>query len=102
MPDGDLFEGINSGKASVVTDEIDTFTETGIALKSGEVLEADIIVTATGFNLNVLGDIAFTIDDEPLDFSETVSRIAARCSPGSPTWPGCSATSGRAGRCGPT
>ena len=73
VPDGDLFQGITGGKASVVTDEIDTFTETGIALASGEVLEADIIVTATGFNLNVLGDIAFTIDDEPLDFSETVS-----------------------------
>ncbi len=73
VPDGDLFQGITGGKASVVTDEIDTFTETGIALASGEVLEADIIVTATGFNLNVLGDIAFTIDDEPLDFSETVT-----------------------------
>ncbi len=73
VPDGDLFEGINNGKASVVTDEIDTFTETGLALASGETIDADIIITATGFNLNVLGDIAFTIDDEPIDFSETVA-----------------------------
>ncbi len=52
IPDGDLFQGIKSGKASVVTDEIDRFTETGILLKSGKALEADIIVTATGFNLS--------------------------------------------------
>lgn len=73
VPDGDLFHGIKSGKASVVTGEIDSFTETGIALTSGESLDADIIVTATGFNLNVLGDIAFTIDDEPLEFHDTVT-----------------------------
>ena len=73
IPDGDLFQGINAGKASVVTDEIDTFTEKGILLKSGIELEADIIVTATGFILNVLGDIAFTIDDKPLIFSDTVT-----------------------------
>ena len=73
VPDGDLFKGIAAGKASVVTDEIDRFTETGIQLKSGETLEADIIVTATGFNMNVMGDIAFTIDGKPLDFHETVS-----------------------------
>ena len=73
VPDGDLFEGIKSGKASIVTDEIDRFTGAGILLKSGEELEADIIVTATGFNMNVLGDIDFVIDDEPLVFSETVN-----------------------------
>jgi cation diffusion facilitator CzcD-associated flavoprotein CzcO len=73
VPDADLFHGIKSGKASVVTDEIDRFTETGILLKSGNVLEADIIVTATGFNLCILGDIAFTIDGVPLDFAETVT-----------------------------
>ena len=64
---------IAAGKASVVTDEIETFTETGIQLKSGRQLEADIIVTATGFNLNVLGDIAFAIDGEPLAFHDTVT-----------------------------
>ena len=73
IPDGDLFKGICSGKASVVTDEIERFTEKGILLKSGKMLEADIIVTATGFNLNVLGDIAFEVDGKPLDFSETVT-----------------------------
>ena len=73
VPDADLFKGIASGKASVVTDEIERFTETGIQLKSGKALEADIVVTATGFHLNVLGDIAFTIDGEPLVFSDTVT-----------------------------
>ncbi len=73
VPDADLFHGIKSGKASVVTDEIDRFTEAGILLKSGKVLEADIVVTATGFNLCILGDIAFTIDGAPLDFADTVT-----------------------------
>jgi cation diffusion facilitator CzcD-associated flavoprotein CzcO len=73
IPDGDLFQGIRDGKASVVTDEIESFTETGIRLKSGDMLEADIIVTATGFNLNVLGDIDFVIDGKPLVFSDTVT-----------------------------
>ena len=73
VPDADLFKGIASGKASVVTDEIESFTEAGILTKSGKLLEADIIITATGFHLNVLGDIAFSIDDEPLVFSDTVT-----------------------------
>ena len=73
VPDGDLFQGVVSGKASVVTDEIDRFTEKGILLKSGQELEADIIITATGFNLSVLGDIAFVIDGKPLNFADTVT-----------------------------
>lgn len=73
IPDGDLFQAIKTGKASVVTDEIDRFTQDGILLKSGRTLKADIIVAATGFNLNVLGDIEFTIDNEPLVFSDTVT-----------------------------
>jgi cation diffusion facilitator CzcD-associated flavoprotein CzcO len=73
VPDADLFKGIRFGKASVVTDEIERFTEKGVQLKSGRTLEADIIVTATGFNLNVLGDIEFTIDGKPLVFSDTVT-----------------------------
>ncbi|MDO8800662.1 NAD(P)/FAD-dependent oxidoreductase [Phenylobacterium sp.] len=73
IPDGDLFRGIASGKASVVTDEIDRFTEKGILLKSGQELEADIIVTATGFELCVLGDIDFTIDGKQLNFADTVT-----------------------------
>jgi cation diffusion facilitator CzcD-associated flavoprotein CzcO len=73
VPDGDLFKGIRSGKASVVTDEIERFTKKGILLKSGRELEADVIVTATGFHLNVLGDIAFAVDGKPLDFADTVT-----------------------------
>ena len=73
IPEGDLFQGIAAGRASVVTDEIERFVATGVQLKSGKLLEADIIVTATGFNLNVLGDIAFTIDGKPLVFSDTVT-----------------------------
>jgi cation diffusion facilitator CzcD-associated flavoprotein CzcO len=73
IPDGDFLQAIRSGKASVVTDEIETFTEAGILLKSGKFLAADIVVTATGFHLNVLGDIDFAIDGKPLVFSDTVT-----------------------------
>ncbi|MFN8511077.1 MAG: NAD(P)/FAD-dependent oxidoreductase [Thermomicrobiales bacterium] len=73
VPEGDLFQGIRSGKASVVTDEIERFTETGILLKSGTELPADIVITATGFHLSVLGDIAFSIDGKPLDFANTIT-----------------------------
>lgn len=73
VPNGDLFEGIASGKAEVVTDEIVRFTQDGVTLKSGRNLEADIIVTATGFNLCALGDIEFTIDGAPLDFHDTIT-----------------------------
>ncbi|WP_421861023.1 flavin-containing monooxygenase [Parvibaculum sp.] len=73
VPDGDIFQGIASGKASVETDEIERYTEKGILLKSGKELEADIIVTATGFNLSVLGDIDFDIDGKPLNFADTVT-----------------------------
>ncbi|HRD78264.1 MAG TPA: NAD(P)/FAD-dependent oxidoreductase [Hyphomicrobiaceae bacterium] len=73
IPDGDLFCGIRDGKASVVTDEIDRFVPEGIRVKSGRVLPADIIVTATGFHMSALGDIAFTIDGKPLDFANTVT-----------------------------
>ncbi len=71
VPDGDLFEAIKSGKVSVVTDTIDRFTEGGILTRCGELLEADIIVTATGFDLCVMGDIAFDLDGEPVDFART-------------------------------
>ncbi len=73
IPDGDLFQAIKSGKASVVTDEIDRFVERGILLKSGKTLEADIIITATGFHLCADGDIDFSIDGKPLDFADTVT-----------------------------
>ncbi len=71
VPNSDLFQSVRSGKASVVTDEIDTITETGIRLKSGEVLDADIIVTATGLNLVVLGEVELVVDGEPVDYPNT-------------------------------
>jgi len=73
VPEGDLFQGIAGGKATVVTYKIDRFTEKGILLKSGKELEADIIVSATGFHLSVLGDIPFSVDGKPVDFSRTVT-----------------------------
>jgi len=71
VPDGDLFKGIKSGKVTVVTDNIDRFTPEGILTQSGELLAADIIITATGFNLNVMGDIAFEVNGQPVDFGKT-------------------------------
>jgi cation diffusion facilitator CzcD-associated flavoprotein CzcO len=73
IPDADLFKAIAAGKVSVMTDEIERFNERGILLKSGKQLDADIIVAATGFNISVLGDIDFVIDDKPLAFSNTVT-----------------------------
>ncbi len=64
VPNGDLFRVLKSGEASVVTDQIDTFTETGILLKSGRELEADIVVTATGLNIQMLGGMKLTVDGE--------------------------------------
>jgi cation diffusion facilitator CzcD-associated flavoprotein CzcO len=73
VPEGDLFAVLREGKASIVTDTIETFTEKGIRVSSGEELEADVVVSATGFNLSVMGDVAFTVDDEPVDFTERVT-----------------------------
>jgi len=73
VPDADFFHSVKAGKASVVTDEIERFVANGILLRSGQTLPADIVVTATGFNLCVLGDIAFVVDGKPLDFDETVT-----------------------------
>ena len=66
-PDGDLFKSIRAGTASVVTDHIERFTEKGLLLGSGDELEADIIVTATGLELLFLGGIALSVDGEPVD-----------------------------------
>lgn len=71
VPNGDLFQAIRTGRASVVTDEIETFTERGIRLASGQELEADIIVTATGLQLVTLGEVDFVVDGQPVDFSQT-------------------------------
>ncbi len=73
VPDGDLFTALREGTASVVTDTIETFTETGIRLASGEELEADVVVTATGFDLSLFGGVAFTVDGDPVDFAERVT-----------------------------
>ncbi|MFZ9018239.1 MAG: flavin-containing monooxygenase, partial [Ilumatobacteraceae bacterium] len=71
VPNGDLFEAIRSGRASVVTDHVDHITPTGIRLASGEHLEADIIVTATGLQLVTLGEADIVVDGEPIDFAST-------------------------------
>jgi len=73
VPDGDLFRAIRSGRASVVTDRITTFTAKGIELESGETLEADIVVTATGLRVKLFGGIDFTVDGEPVDLSRAMS-----------------------------
>ena len=70
VPDGDLFKILRSGKASVETDQIEKFTETGIQLKSGQHLDADIIVSATGLQIQILGGIKATIDGKPIDTSK--------------------------------
>jgi len=77
IPDADLFQAVNKGQASVVTDEIECFTPTGLRLKSGATLDADIIITATGFKLSALGDIPFSIDGQALDFGQTVTYRGA-------------------------
>ena len=73
IPDGDLFQGIRSGKASVVTDEIDRFTEKGVRTADGTEIEADIIVACTGFRLSVMGDIPFSVDDKAVNWHDTVN-----------------------------
>lgn len=65
LPDDDLFESLKSGAASIVTDRIESFTHNGLRLASGEELEADIVVSATGFNLRTFGDVAVTVDGVP-------------------------------------
>lgn len=73
VPDGDLFKAVRSGRASVVTDAIERFTPGGIRLASGRELAADIVVTATGLELNTLGDMALSIDGRPLDPAQTMA-----------------------------
>jgi len=73
VPDADMFAAIKSGRASVVTDEIDTFTEQGIRLKSGRELEADIIVTATGLAMEAYGGVELKVDGRAVDLSQTLA-----------------------------
>jgi cation diffusion facilitator CzcD-associated flavoprotein CzcO len=73
VPDGDLFRTIREGRASVVTDQIETFTEKGLKLRSGAELEADVIVTATGLNLLALGGMQLAVDGRVIDLGQTLS-----------------------------
>jgi cation diffusion facilitator CzcD-associated flavoprotein CzcO len=73
VPDADLFAVMRAGKASVVTDQIETFTEHGIRVRSGDELPADIIVTATGLTLKLLGGVRLTVDGEPVVPAKTMS-----------------------------
>jgi cation diffusion facilitator CzcD-associated flavoprotein CzcO len=72
-PDGDFFAALRDGRASIVTDHIERFTETGIDLRSGEHLDADLIVSATGLEILVLGGIELVVDGDPVDLSETLT-----------------------------
>jgi monooxygenase len=73
VPDGDLFNAIREKRASVVTNQIDTFTANGIRLQDGSELEADIIVTATGLNLQVLGGLEVSVDGRTIDFARALN-----------------------------
>lgn len=73
VPDGDLFESLKSGKASVVTDHIDRFVPEGIKLKSGETLEADLIVTATGLDLQLFGGMNVTVDGNTMQHGDLLT-----------------------------
>ncbi|MGW8354246.1 flavin-containing monooxygenase [Streptomyces wedmorensis] len=76
VPDGDLFKAISAGRASVVTDRIERFTRTGIRLASGQELDADIIVTATGLTMSPFGKIRLSVDGETVDPSDTTAYKA--------------------------
>jgi len=73
VPDSDMFNAIKSGRASVVTDQIEAFTETGVKLQSGQELEADVIITATGLVLQAFGGIELSVDDRRIDISKTLA-----------------------------
>jgi len=73
VPNGDLFRSIRERRATVVTDHIETFTENGIQLRSGDEIEADIVVTATGLELKTLGGVELTVDGTRVDLAESMS-----------------------------
>ena len=73
VPDSNLFQVIRDGRASIVTDTIDSFTDSGVKLNSGEHLDADIIVTATGLNLKLMAGLELKVDEELVDLSKTMA-----------------------------
>lgn len=76
VPDGDLFRAVGSGRADIVTDHIDRFVPDGIRLRSGTVLEADVVVTATGLNLLALGGMQLSVDGRPIDVGSSIAYKA--------------------------
>jgi len=76
VPDGDLFAAIREGRADVVTDHIETFTEAGIRLRSGQEIPADIVVTATGLEILLLGRVVVVVDGQEVDFAKTLTYRA--------------------------
>lgn len=80
VPDGDLFRSVRSGKVTVVTDHIERFTKTGIRLRSGKTLEADLVVTATGLVLKFLGGMQIDVDGERVDPSKRMTYKGMMCS----------------------
>jgi cation diffusion facilitator CzcD-associated flavoprotein CzcO len=76
IPDGDLFRSLRRGDAEVVTDTIDTFTETGIRLDSGRELEADLVVTATGLKVQLFGDARLVVDGDEVKLPHTMTYRA--------------------------
>ncbi|MGA0601262.1 flavin-containing monooxygenase [Caulobacter sp. KR2-114] len=73
LPGADLLHAVKSGRASIATGEIERFTAGGVLLRSGAQIEADVVIAATGFDMNILGDINFAVDGRPLDFAKSVT-----------------------------
>jgi monooxygenase len=80
VPDGDLFQALRGGRVSIVTDHIETFTETGIKLRSGEKLDADLVVTATGLRLKFLGGLDMEVDGKRIEPHKTMAYKGMMCS----------------------
>ena len=80
VPDGDLFRAVAAGRATVVTDEVDTFTKEGVRLRSGTELPADVVVTATGLTLLALGGMTLVVDGRPVELADTVAYKGAMLS----------------------
>jgi cation diffusion facilitator CzcD-associated flavoprotein CzcO len=73
VPDADLFKAIKAGRASIITDQIETFTETGLRLRSGQELPADIIITATGLTMRLMSGVRLLVDGASVDLAQTLS-----------------------------